>query len=217
MTIRAAGAANNSETAQSEDGDPRPTQLAGVEVYLNGTALPLLSVSPQEIQAQLPYDLGTGSSGSLYLRSSRDGGSVLLSSAAAVRFAPVSPGIFAMGQLEPRNGLLLHPSADQGTDGTPAKGAPVTFDNPATPGEKNTIWANGLGFSGEEAAFPVRATINGEPAEVISARLPRGAIGVYEVVIALPAHVEPGPEARLQLVQNSIPSNTVLFPIQSIQ
>ena len=217
VTIHASGAASDSATAPSEDDEPLPTELAGVEVFLNGAPLPLLSVSPQEIQAQLPFDLGSGNSGSLYLRSLHDGGSVLLSSAAAVRFAPASPGIFAVGKLEPRNGLLLHAGALPDLDGSPSQGAPVTSENPAAPGERVTVWANGLGFTGDEAAFPVRATINGEPAEVISARLPRGAIGVYEVVITLPARFPSGREARLQLVQNSIPSNTVLFPVQSIR
>jgi uncharacterized protein (TIGR03437 family) len=218
VTIRAGGAASDSETADPADsGAPLPTQLAGVEVYLNGVALPLLSVSPVEIQAQLPYDLGGGSSGSLYLRSLHSGGSVLVSSAAAVHFAPASPGIFAVGKMEPRNGLLLHTGNEQAEDGSPAKGAPVTSDNPATPGERVTVWANGLGFLGDEAALPVHATINGEPAEVVSARLPRGAVGVYEVVIALPARFAAGPEARLQLVQNSVPSNTVTFPVQVTQ
>ena len=69
VTIRAAGAANNSEVAEASGDEPLPTKLAGVEVYLNGAPLPLLSVSPDEIQAQLPYDLGSGTSGSLYLRS----------------------------------------------------------------------------------------------------------------------------------------------------
>ncbi len=217
VTIHAAGAANDSEAADSTSDGPLPTQLAGVQVYLNGAPLPLVSVSPDEIQAQIPYDLSAGNSGSLYLRSLRDGGTVLMSSAAAVHFASVSPGIFAVGKMEPRNGLLLHASGEQPEDGGPAKGAPITPDQPATAGEKITIWANGLGFLGSEAAFPVHAMINGEPAEVVSARLPRGAVGVYEVVIALPAHFANKPEARLQLVQNSIPSNTVTFPIQVTQ
>jgi uncharacterized protein (TIGR03437 family) len=217
VTIRAVGAANDSEAADPVSSGPLPTQLAGVEVYLNGEPLPLLSVSPGEIQAQLPYDLGSGNSGSLYLRSFRDGGSVLVSSAAAVRFVPASPGIFAVGQMEPRNGLLLHTSEEQDEDGSPAKGAPITSDNPAAPGERVTVWANGLGFIGDDTDLPVSAIINGEPAEVISARLPRGAVGVYEVVIALPAHFWARREARLQLVQNSVPSNTVIFPVQVSQ
>ncbi len=218
VTIRAAGAANGSEAVEPADsGEPLPTKLAGVEVYLNGTPLPLLSVSPDEIQAQLPYDLGNGTSGSLYLRNA-----ALVSSAAAVRFAPASPGIFAIGKMEPRSGLLLHSSGEPIVDGSaadesPAKGAPVTADRPALPGERVTVWANGLGFVGDEAAVPVHALVNGEPAEVVSARLPKGAVGIYEVVITLPPRFVPGQEARLQLVQNSVPSNTVVFPVQAAQ
>jgi len=209
VTIRANGAANETEAAETDESEPLPTKLAGVEVYLNGTPLPLLSVSPDEIQAQLPFDLGSGSSGSLYLRSA-----ALVSSAAAVRFAPASPGIFAIGQAEPRSGLLLH-SDVQPEDGRPATGAPITGENPATPGERVTVWANGLGFTGDESALPIHAVVNGEPVEVISARLPKGAVGVYEVLIALPAHFSAGQEARLQIVENAVASNTVVFPIQS--
>jgi uncharacterized protein (TIGR03437 family) len=217
VTIRANGAATDSEAAESADGEPLPTQLAGVEVYLNGSPLPLLSVSPAEIQAQLPYDLGGGTSGSLYLRSLRVGNSALVSSAAAVHFAAAAPGIFAVGKIEPRIGLLLHASDVLDPDSGPAKGAPITAENPAAPGEKVTIWANGLGFIGDESSLPVRALVNGEPVEVVSARLPRGAVGVYEVVIVIPARFATAREARLQLVQNSVPSNTVLFPVQVTQ
>lgn len=217
VTIRASGAANNSEAADPSGSGPLPTQLAGVEVYLNGMPLQLLSVSPNEIQAQLPYELGSGNSGSLYLRSLRDGGAMLVSSAAAIHFVPASPGIFAIGKMEPRSGLLLHASLQPDNDGSPAKGSPITAEDPAAPGEKVTVWANGLGFLGEEAGSPVRAVINGEPVEVVSARLPKGAVGVYEVVITLPAHFSTGQEARLQLLQNSAASNTVIFPVQAAQ
>ncbi len=210
VTIRAAGAATDSETAEPSESEALPTKLAGVEVYLNGAPLPLLSVSPGEIQAQLPYDLGTGTAGSLYLRTA-----ALVSSAAAVRFAPASPGIFAIGKVEPRSGLILHQSEVVADDGSPAKGAPITAERPAAPGERITIWANGLGFTGDVAAIPVHALVNGEPAEVISARLPKGAVGIYEVVVALPPHAPLAQEARLQLVQNSVPSNLVVFPMQS--
>jgi uncharacterized protein (TIGR03437 family) len=208
VTIRATGATSDSEAAESSADEPLPTKLAGVEVFLNGTPLPLLSVSPQEIQAQLPYDLGSGNSGSLYLRST-----ALVSSAAAVHFAPASPGIFAVGKIEPRSGLLLHASNDLVGDGGPSQGAPVTEEHPAVPGERITVWANGLGFAGDESPLPLHAMVNGEPAEVVSARLPKGAVGIYEVVIVVPAHFPLRQEARLQLVENSIPSNIVVFPV----
>jgi uncharacterized protein (TIGR03437 family) len=233
IAIRANGMANNAEAAEASGTEPLPTRLANVEVYLNGAPLPLLSVSPEEIQAQLPYDLGSATSGSLYLRSFRDNGSVLISSAAAVQFVPASPGIFAVGTREPRSGLLLHSSDEQDADGGPAKGVPITVENPATAGEVITVWASGLGLVGAGDAhsvaagvplesadgntvLPITALINGEPATVLAARLPRGAVGVYDVLVVLPAHLPGGEKIRLQLVQNAVPSNTVVFPAKTI-
>jgi uncharacterized protein (TIGR03437 family) len=222
VTIRAAGVVNETEEAEVSSSGSLPTRLADVEVYLNGSPLPLLAVSPEEIQAQLPYDLGGATAGSLYLRGVRENGSIVVSSAAAVEIVPASPGIFAIGTREPRNGLLLHASNEQDIDGA-AKGVPVTKEDPAAPGELITVWANGLGLvdggDGHSTegytALPVNALVNGEPAEVVSARLPPGVIGIYEVVVALPASVAAGDEARLQLAVNGAVSNTVIFPVRA--
>jgi uncharacterized protein (TIGR03437 family) len=223
VTVRASGLATETEAADSASTELLPTRLADVEVYLNGTLLPLLAVSPEEIQAQLPYDLGGATAGSLYLRSMRENGSVLISSAAAVRIVPASPGIFAIGTREPRNGLLLHASGEHEVEGGPAKGAPITDESPAAPGEVVTLWASGLGLvSGGDGGstegdtlLPVNALVNGEPAEVLSARLPRGVVGIYEVVVALPAAIAAGAEVHLQLAENAMLSNTVIFPIKA--
>ncbi len=225
VTIRAAGLANETESAEESSNGPLPTRLADVEVYLNGSPLPLLLVSPEEIQAQLPYDLAGGTAGSLYLRSLREDGTALVSSAAAVRIVPASPGIFAIGTREPRYGLLLHASNEQDAEGGPAKGVPVTNENPAAPSEVVTVWANGLGLVGAgdadstegDTVLPVSALVDGEPAEVLSARLPRGALGVYEVAVALPAGIAMSGDVRLQLVENAVLSNTVIFPVRAAQ
>ena len=87
------------------------------------------------------------------------------------------------------------------------------------------MWATGLGLVGAgdadstegDTALPVSALVNGESAEVLSARLPRGALGVYEVVVALPAGVAAGDAVRLQLVENAVLSNTVIFPVRASQ
>ncbi len=225
VTIRAPGLANETESVEESSNEPLPTRLANVEVYLNGSPLPLLAVSPDEIQAQFPYDLAGATAGSLYVRSVRENGSALVSSAAAVQIVPASPGIFAIGTREPRNGLLLHLSNEQDGEGGPAKGVPITDDSPAAPGEVVTVWASGLGLVGAgdaastdgETVLPVRALVNGEPAEVLSARLPRGAVGIYEVAVALPAGIAASAEVRLQLVENAVLSNTVVFPVKPAQ
>ncbi len=225
VSIRAAGLANETEAAEESSNEPLPTRLANVEAYLNGSPLPLLSVSPDEIQAQIPYDVAGVTAGSLFVRSVRENGTMLVSSAAAVEIVPASPAIFAIGTREPRNGLLLHASHEADGEGGPAKGVPITNEDPAAPGESVTVWASGLGLVGGgdaaltdgDTALPVGALVDGEPAEVLSARLPRGAVGVYEVVVALPAGVAVSDDVRLQLVENGVVSNTVIFPVRTIQ
>jgi uncharacterized protein (TIGR03437 family) len=217
--------AKETESVDESSNEPLPTRLANVEVYLNGAPLPLLSVSPEEIQAQLPFDLAGVSAGSLFLRSVRENGTALVSSAAAVQIVAASPGIFAIGTREPRNGLLLHTSNEQDIEGGPSKGVPITNESPAAPGEIVTVWANGLGLVGSadaastdgDTVLPVGALLNGEPAEVLSARLPRGAVGVYEVVVALPPGMAASNEVRLQLVENAVVSNAVIFPVKAAQ
>ncbi|MBV8569682.1 MAG: hypothetical protein JO319_03640, partial [Acidobacteriaceae bacterium] len=55
VTIRAAALSTRSESAKQTADERLPVKLGAVEVVMNGVALPLLSVSPQEIQAQIPY------------------------------------------------------------------------------------------------------------------------------------------------------------------
>jgi uncharacterized protein (TIGR03437 family) len=219
ITIRAAGLASEREVADATVSAPLPTRLADVEVFLNGTLLPLLSVSPEEIQAQIPFDFAGTTSGSIYVQTS-----TLTSTAAGVQIAPAAPGIFAVGTTEPRSGLLLHVGNMQEAEGGPASGVPISAENPAKPGETVTVWASGLGSVGEgdgrstdgDTLLPVSALVNGQPAQVVSARLPKGVVGIYEVAVTLPASFGDSDEVRLQLVENAALSNTVTIPVKAV-
>jgi uncharacterized protein (TIGR03437 family) len=206
LTLEGAALSETAETAQNSDDSPLPRELAGVQVMLNGIPLPLLSVSPEHVQLQMPADLGGASAGSLYVRTAHATGTVNTTNAVAVKFTAAFPGIFAVGAKEPRSGLLLH-----------AAGAPVTSDTPARPGEVVTVWATGLGQvdgSNGQTLKPVSVSVNGEPAEVVSAILPQGAVGVYEVRVVLPGDFGSSNSAQLVLVQNGNTSNTVTFPLE---
>lgn len=223
VTVSGTGLSDKSKTAPDDGVHALPKKLAGVEVVFDGFALPLLSASPSELRAQLPYDTGDVSSASLYIRTERSDGTVTITNAIALKLAPASPGVFAFGGPEPRAGMLLHGQA----------GAPVTQDSPVRAGETVTLWTAGLGlvdtgdpsisvlpgvpYAGADAPveIPVRATVNGIPAEVTSAVLPRGSIGIYQVRIVIPNGLESGSSAQLFLMQNGSVSNTVTFPIGS--
>jgi uncharacterized protein (TIGR03437 family) len=228
INIKLGGSVSLSDAQQDGTGQRLSKKLSGVEVLLDGVALPLLSVSSTRIEAQLPYGLPADSSASLYIRSEHEGANDV-SNAVALRIAPAAPGLYAFGGTEPRTGLLLHAAPSE--SGLP--GAPVTADSPARPGEELTLWATGLGlvndssalskvvagvpFSGPDAPVLNRLTalVDDQPVEVQSARLTEGAVGVYEIHILLPGDFVADPDAELVISQNGHPSNTIRFPLSS--
>ncbi|MGH9623510.1 MAG: hypothetical protein ACRD6B_25180 [Bryobacteraceae bacterium] len=224
VDIRGTKLADATVSAPDDGIHALPAKLGGVEAIFDGVPLPLLSVSAGEVRAQLPYKLGEANAGSIYIRTEHTNGTVSVSSAANVKIAAASPGLFAFGGgQEPRSGLVVHASAKG------QSGAPVTGDNPAAPGQVVVLWAAGLGavhsgksaarmgvpFAGQQAqiAVPVQAIVAGRHARVLSSVLPAGSIGVYEIRVLLPADLPVNLRTPLLVVQNGTVSNTVTFPV----
>ncbi|MBV9303466.1 MAG: hypothetical protein JOY62_15995 [Acidobacteriaceae bacterium] len=229
VTITSPGLTENNASAPDDGTQALPTKLGGVEVIFNGVALPLLLVSPTQIRAQIPFESGKASSASIYVRSEHADGSITITNATALKIVSASPGLFAFGGPEPRSGLILHADPTSPTHG----GAPVTSENPAKPGEVLIVWAAGLGKLSERdgvitlatgvpnarseahVVTPVAALINGESAQVVSAGLPQGSIGIYEVRVLVPSDLSPDPKAQLLITQNGYVSNKITVPVQS--
>jgi uncharacterized protein (TIGR03437 family) len=228
ITITADRLADGTASAPDDTSQSLPTKLGNVEVLFNGVPLPLLSVSPTQVRAQIPYALGNASSASVYLRTQHNDGRVTITSASAVQIVPGNPGLFAFGGTEPRNGLILHASTRP--DGQ--SGTPVTSENPAKPGETLVVWAAGLGAVKDTSAVaapavgvpyvgsnarvvtPVSALVNGRSAHVVSAALPQASIGIYEVRVVLPTDLPSDPKTQLLIAQNGYVSNRITIPVQ---
>jgi uncharacterized protein (TIGR03437 family) len=227
ISVNAAGLSEESDSADAAKSEALPKRLAGTELIFDGQALPLLAVSPTQVQAQIPYDLTNRSAASFYVRTEHANGAVSVTTPISLKLASTSPGLFAFSGSEPRIGILLH-AGDSETDGGP----PVDKQNPANPGEVLTIWATGLGTVSDNSAsasllagrphegvaaavsVPVTALINGEDAQVLSATLPEGAIGVYRIQVVVPPEIAARGEAYLSVSQNLTASNTVRFPLR---
>ncbi len=231
VTLTGAGLADR--TASSPDGGtkPLPVKLAGVEVFLNGVPLPLLSVGPKEIRTQISYASGSTSgvsnatSASLYIREEHVDGTVTTTNAAQITLTSASPGLFAFGGNEPRAAILLHASMASGSE----SGTPVSAEDPAEAGEAVTVWVTGLHvltgtvdqgpvagspYSGSDLSFtPIHASVNGIPADVVGAALPETSVGVYQLRIVLPSGIQTQ-TAQLSISQDGSASNTVSFPVK---
>lgn len=112
------------------------------------------------------------------------------------------------------------------------EGAPITEDNPAIPGETIIIYATGLGivqpveakffqvtggaYTGPELNFPnaqVDAIAGGKTANVLSAGLKVGTIGLYELRLQLNADIPTNQFTQLTIAQVIYISNIVTFPV----
>jgi uncharacterized protein (TIGR03437 family) len=110
----------------------------------------------------------------------------------------------------------------------------ITEDNPAVPGETIKVYATGLGlvspveaqsaavtgqvYTGPEnntANSSVSAFLGGKSANVISAGLKVGSIGIYEVVLELNQSLTTNPKTTLTISQDIYTSNAVTIPVQA--
>ena len=96
-----------------------PIDLGGVEVYFDGIRSPLFYVSPNQINAQMPFEVSDGNSTSAYVRTVHSNGSITVTNAVGVPIAQTSsgtpsgnPGIFANSGTDPRAALAYHGSSN---------------------------------------------------------------------------------------------------------
>jgi uncharacterized protein (TIGR03437 family) len=112
-----------------------PTQMGGVQLYVDGIRSPLLYVSPTQINAQIPFEIADSSSVSVYARVQWNDGRVTVTNPVAVPIIPQNPGIFGYEGAEPRAAVALHYSSQAtGTisvDGAaaPADGVAILIDD----------------------------------------------------------------------------------------
>jgi hypothetical protein len=88
-----------------------PTKLAGTEVYIDGIRAPLLSVSPTQINTQIPFEVSDASGVSVVVRTER-GDSVFSTTAISVPIVFQNPGIFADAGTDPRPAIASHSSSN---------------------------------------------------------------------------------------------------------
>ena len=108
-----------------------PTQMGGVQLYVDGIRSPLLYVSPTQINAQIPFEIADASSVSVYVRVQWNDGRVTVTNPVAVPIIPQNPGIFGYEGAEPRSAVALHYSSQ--ATGT------LSVDGAAAPADAVTI------------------------------------------------------------------------------
>jgi uncharacterized protein (TIGR03437 family) len=174
-------------------GSPLPRNLAGVTLSIGGIACPLLFVSPNQVNAQVPFEAAYGPA-TVVLQAAQTPPAAI-----ALAVAPVAPGIFPDVQNLAMAGSLVSvyltgqgPVVPDVATGSPAPSSPLA-----------------------QAVYPVVATLGGQTAEVNNSGLIPGSIGLYQVTVRVPA-LRTGSYPLLISV-NGVSSNAVNIDVSGNQ
>ncbi len=165
---------------------PLPTTLAGAQVILGNQLLPLLYVSPGQVNAMVPYNAPLNVPLQLTVIQA-----AYSSPPETVIVAPTQPAVFLLPQIAPNRAAIVGP------------GGLVSPQAPVTAGDTIVIYCAGLGpvapavEAGTAASLttlsftanPVSVKIGGKPAAVSFAGLAPGFVGGYQVNVVVPAGV----------------------------
>jgi uncharacterized protein (TIGR03437 family) len=172
--------ANLADGEGAADGLPLPTTIHGTTVRIGGRPVPLLFVSPTQINAQVPFETATGIA---TLEVETNGVRV----SALFDVLPTAPGVFGDAK---QHAVAVH-QKDWSLN---------SAANPAVPGDWVVLYVTGQGAldhpvaTGDAApsdplARPLAETlvdIGGSPAEVGFAGMAPGLVGVMQVNVRIP-------------------------------
>jgi uncharacterized protein (TIGR03437 family) len=196
-----------SPTTMATSQIPLPTALAGSCLSVNGVPVPLLFVSSQQVNAQLPYNVGGSASLSIYT----PGG---VSNSFNFNISAAAPSVFMSGSAGPMSGLATIVRSDNGQLVTPT--------NPIHPKDTIVIYLTGMGATypqvnaGLPAPTSPLATVTSSPnvllggtaLQVEYAGLVPGEVGVYQINAYVPFGVPLGNSLPLEIDQGG--SSTTL-------
>lgn len=181
-----------------------PLSGPGVSVTINGIPAPLMYLSANQINAQVPYEIE--GSAEAVIRVTVNGAA---SDAATIGVEPAKPGLFSQ---------VFRPD-----------GPAVNAENPARRGEVVMVLVTGHGVTVPpsrtgaipdegilaEPAAPVRLTIGGREAEILFRGQAAGMVGVLQLNARIPEDLESSAEAPVALrVGNADAPRAIVIPVQ---
>lgn len=181
-----------------------PTTLDGARVTFDGVAAPLLYVRNNQIGAVVPFEVA-GKSQTVVEVTAKNGQS---SSPMALAISTVAPALFTLDGSGAGEAVAVNTSGAVNGAGTPAAMGSTVIVYLTGAGVLDPAEASGTiaAASPAKIAAPVRATIGGQAATVVSAgAVPGSVLGLYQVALLIPESAETG-ELPLQVIVADIPT-----------
>ncbi len=215
-----------SATPQGAQSTPIATNLAGVQVLVNGTAAPIYFISPNQIDFQVPYSTTAGTADIQVVNNGTPGNTV------SVTVAAVEPKILVFLGYSGQPPIIVN-YAD-GSIATTDSGFTALPAHAASPGDTLIMYAIGLGqtspaaTTGAAASSSTLETINPAnatitlgggfittvPIKPAFVGLAPGFVGLYQINFTLPSNAPVGSSIPVMLTVNGAQSNPVNIAIQ---
>jgi uncharacterized protein (TIGR03437 family) len=190
---------------------PLPTSLGGTQVTIGGIAVPLLYVSPAQINLQIPWELAGQSQAAVVVTTG-----VGSSAAAMVNISAAAPAIFTADASGNGQGAVVD-----------VRGQTANAAIPVARGQYIQIYCLGLGAVSNQPATGAAAvgassptlvtatvTLGGVQAPSSFSGLAPSFVGVYQVNAMVPLSVTPGSRLPLSVGLNGAESQTVTIAVQ---
>lgn len=188
---------------------PWPLSLGGVSVKFNNIAAPILYVSTAQINAQVPWNLSTGTASVVVTNGQA------ASKSATVQIAMEAPAVFTVGS-GAGQAIAINLDASLASPPNAIPGYPARA---ASPGDIVLLYANGLGpvtpavSNGVNSMDKLRnavttptVLIGGQPATVLFAGLTPQYPGVNQINVIVPQNVTLGNGVTVQIQSGGITS-----------
>ena len=180
---------------------PLPSALGDSCMTVNGMPMPILFVSPSQINAQLPFE----ATGNVTLVLRTPGG---ISDNYNLTLMPGAPSVFRSGVAGPETNIP--------TIVRDANNVLVTSSNPVHRGDTLVIYATGLGQTAPAVSAglpapadtlatvltPPEVTLGGVSLPVLFAGLTPGQVGLYQINVSVPRNVPTGLSVPLNISQS---------------
>ena len=206
-------------------GLPLPTTLGQTSVQINGSNVPLVFASPQQINFQVPWELLSQTAATLTVSA---GGAV--SGPQQLSLAPVAPAIFAISQDGRGQGAILIGGAGD-VLAAPAGSVAGRSSRPVRRGEIVSVYCVGLGDVNTRPASGAASpsdppsvtqatptvTIGGVSANVVFSGLAPGFVGLYQVNVQVPDTAPEGDSVAVVISVGGVSSNSVTMAVTAVQ
>jgi uncharacterized protein (TIGR03437 family) len=196
-----------------------PTTFSGVTITFNGTPAPIYYVEDTNgadtLSVQVPFEVQPGPTVSLEVSVANEG-----SASVMVPVKPVAPGVFTSTYGGKIYAVAVRPDGSQVSPTNPAQRGEniqlyITGLGQATP----TIATNTAGVPDQTIVSPLVVGLNNGGVPLISAVYAPGLIGVYIVILQVPADTQTGPYQPIGVIaydssNNAYFAQPTYIPIQ---